>query len=69
MEIIVPRHRAREARVPLNMNVLDAQGVPRVVGLKEVLQSFLDHRREVLQRTTRFRLAEIARRTEAPRAA
>ncbi len=53
-----------ETRVPLNMNVLDAQGVPRVMTLKEVLQSFLDHRREVLQRTTRFRLAEIARRSE-----
>jgi topoisomerase IV subunit A len=53
-----------ETRVPLNMNVLDAQGVPRVMDLKEVLQSFLDHRREVLQRVTRFRLAEIARRTE-----
>ena len=53
-----------ETRVPLNMNVLDAQGVPRVMDLKDVLQSFLDHRREVLQRATRFRLAEIARRTE-----
>ncbi|HXE03686.1 MAG TPA: DNA gyrase subunit A, partial [Methyloceanibacter sp.] len=53
-----------ETRVPLNMNVLDGQGVPRVMDLKEVLQSFLDHRREVLQRVTRFRLAEIARRTE-----
>jgi topoisomerase-4 subunit A len=53
-----------EARIPLNMNVLDAEGVPRVMGLKEVLQAFLDHRREVLQRVTRFRLAEIARRTE-----
>ena len=53
-----------ETRVPLNLNVLDAQGVPRVMDLKEALQSFLDHRREVLQRTTRFRLAEIARRSE-----
>jgi topoisomerase IV subunit A len=53
-----------ETRVPLNMNVLDAQGVPRVMNLKEVLQAFLDHRRIVLQRVTRFRLAEIARRSE-----
>jgi topoisomerase-4 subunit A len=53
-----------EARIPLNMNVLDAQGVPRVMNLKEVLQAFLDHRRVVLQRVTRFRLAEIARRSE-----
>jgi topoisomerase IV subunit A len=56
-----------ETRVPLNMNVLDAQGVPRVMNLKEALQAFLDHRRVVLQRVTRFRLAEIARRSEVLR--
>jgi topoisomerase IV subunit A len=53
-----------ESRVGLNLNVLDAQGVPRVMDLKEALQAFLDHRRVVLQRTSRFRLAEIARRSE-----
>jgi topoisomerase-4 subunit A len=53
-----------ETRIPLNMNVLDAQGVPRVMDLKEVLQAFLDHRRVVLQRVTRCRLGEIARRSE-----
>jgi topoisomerase IV subunit A len=53
-----------ETRIPLNMNVLDAQGVPRVMSLKEALQAFLDHRRVVLLRVTRFRLAEIARRSE-----
>jgi topoisomerase IV subunit A len=53
-----------ESRVSLNLNVLDAQGVPRVMDLKEALQAFLDHRRVVLQRTSRFRLAEIARRSE-----
>ncbi|MBX6368431.1 MAG: DNA topoisomerase IV subunit A [Rhodospirillales bacterium] len=53
-----------ETRVPLNMNVLDAAGVPRVMNLKEALQAFLDHRRAVLQRRTQFRLAEIARRIE-----
>jgi len=35
-----------------------------VMDLKEALQAFLDHRREVLQRRTRFRLEEIARRSE-----
>src|SRR5262249_57200409 len=49
-----------EVRVPLNLNVLDAQGVPRVMNLKEALQAFLDHRRVVLQRWTKFRLEEIA---------
>ena len=53
-----------EVRVPLNLNVLDAQGVPRVMHLKETLQAFLDHRRIVLQRRTQFRLEEIARRSE-----
>jgi topoisomerase-4 subunit A len=53
-----------EVRVPLNLNVLDAQGVPRVMNLKEALQAFLDHRRIVLQRRTKFRLEEIARRSE-----
>jgi topoisomerase-4 subunit A len=32
--------------------------------LKEVLRAFLDHRREVLQRRTRHRLAAVARRME-----
>jgi len=53
-----------ETRVPLNLNVLDANGVPRVMNLKEALQAFLDHRRVVLQRRSRHRLAAIARRME-----
>jgi topoisomerase IV subunit A len=53
-----------EVRVPLNLNVIDAQGVPRVMSLKDALQAFLDHRREVLLRRSRFRVEEIARRTE-----
>ncbi|HEV8016419.1 MAG TPA: DNA topoisomerase IV subunit A [Stellaceae bacterium] len=53
-----------ETRVPLNLNVLDAQSVPRVMDLKEALQAWLDHRRDVLQRRTQFRLEAIARRIE-----
>jgi topoisomerase-4 subunit A len=53
-----------EVRVPLNMNVLDAAGTPRVMALREVLQSFLDHRHEVLLRRTRHRLEKIALRLE-----
>jgi topoisomerase IV subunit A len=56
-----------EQRVPLNLNVLDAQGVPRVMNLKEALQAFLDHRRVVLQRRAQFRLDAIARRAEVLR--
>jgi topoisomerase-4 subunit A len=53
-----------ETRVPLNLNVVDGLGVPRVMNLKEALQAFLDHRREVLQRRSRHRLAAVARRME-----
>jgi len=53
-----------ETRIPLNMNVLDKDGVPRVMNLREVLQAFLDHRHEVLIRVSKFRLANIERRME-----
>ena len=36
-----------EVRFPVNMNMLDRTGTPRVLGLKPALQAFLDHRREV----------------------
>ncbi|MCB1381453.1 MAG: DNA topoisomerase IV subunit A, partial [Notoacmeibacter sp.] len=51
-------------RFSLNMNVLGADGSPRVMGLREVLQSYLDHRKEVLRRRTEFRLDKIAKRLE-----
>jgi topoisomerase-4 subunit A len=53
-----------EVRVPLNMNVLDAGGVPRVMSLRDVLKAFLAHRIEVLVRRTGFRLGKIERRLE-----
>jgi topoisomerase IV subunit A len=53
-----------ELRVPLNLNVLDPLGVPRVMNLKEALQAFLGHRRVVLQRRSRHRLVAVARRME-----
>ena len=56
-----------ETRIPLNLNVLDPQGVPRVMNLKEALREFLDHRRVVLQRRSRHRLAAVARRMEVLR--
>ncbi|MGQ0532424.1 MAG: DNA topoisomerase (ATP-hydrolyzing), partial [Caulobacteraceae bacterium] len=55
---------ALEGRISLNMNVLDAQGAPRVMSLKEVLRAFLDHRRDVLQRRTAHRLEKIAARLD-----
>jgi topoisomerase-4 subunit A len=56
-----------EVRVPLNLNVIDPLGVPRVMNLKAALQAFLDHRREVLLRGSRHRLAAVARRMEVLR--
>src|SRR5262245_34330301 len=53
-----------EIRFPLNMNVLDAEQTPRVMSLPEVLQAYLDHRRVLLQRRNRFRLANIEHRLE-----
>ena len=53
---------ALESRFPVNMNVLDARGTPGVMGLRSLLQSFLDHRREVLVRRARHRLAKIEAR-------
>ncbi len=53
-----------EARISFNMNVLDKDGVPRVMPLRDVLQAFLDHRHEVLLRRSRFRLGNIERRLE-----
>jgi topoisomerase-4 subunit A len=53
-----------EVRASLNMNVLDADGTPKVMDLKQVLRAFLDHRQEVLQRRSRHRLDKIDKRLE-----
>jgi len=53
-----------ESRIPLNMNVLVKGRVPQVLGLAEVLREWLDHRREVLLRRSKHRLAEIEHRLE-----
>jgi len=51
-----------ETRFSINMNVLDARGTPRVMGLKECLRAFLDHRREVLVRRSEWRVEKIEKR-------
>jgi topoisomerase-4 subunit A len=53
-----------ESRFPLNMNVLDGGTVPKVMSLKEALQAFIAHRREVLERRSAHRLEKIAARLE-----
>jgi topoisomerase-4 subunit A len=58
------RATALETRFPLNMNVLTADRTPRVMGLRDVLRHWLDHRHEVLVRRSRHRLAAIERRLD-----
>jgi topoisomerase-4 subunit A len=53
-----------EARFPLNMNVLVNGRVPQVLGLAEAIRQWLSHRREVVVRRARFRLAAIEKRLE-----
>lgn len=53
-----------ETRFSLNMNVIGLDQKPRVMSIKEVLDSFLDHQIDVLLRRNRFRLEKIERRLE-----
>lgn len=53
-----------ENRFSLNMNVLENGIVPKVMGLKEVLQCWLNHRQDVLVRRSNHRLGEVNHRLE-----
>jgi topoisomerase IV subunit A len=53
-----------ENRLPLNLNVLSQGKVPKVMALNEVLLEWLQHRKDVLQRRSRHRLAAIDKRLE-----
>ncbi len=53
-----------EVRVPLNLNVLDANRTPRVMGLRQVLLEWVKFQIEVLVRRANHRLAKIADRLE-----
>ena len=53
-----------EAKFNMNMNVLDSDGVPRVMSIAEVLREFLNHRINVLERRTKHRLQKIVSRLE-----
>jgi topoisomerase-4 subunit A len=53
-----------ESKFNMNMNVLDSDGVPRVMSISEVLRAFLNHRHVVLQRRTQHRLSKILARLE-----
>ena len=53
-----------EVRFSMNMNVLIDGRTPQVSTLKEVLRAFIDHRRDVLLRRSRFRMGKIDARLE-----
>jgi topoisomerase IV subunit A len=53
-----------ESRIALNTNVLVKGRIPKVIGLAEALREWIDHRREVLVRRSRHRLAAIEHRLE-----
>ena len=53
-----------EVRFSMNMNVLIDGRTPQVSTLKEVLRAFIDHRRDVLLRRSKFRLGKIDARLE-----
>ena len=53
-----------ESRFNMNFNVIDSQGVPRVMKIGDVLAEFIAHQKIVLRRRTNWRLANIARRLE-----
>ncbi|WP_139792269.1 DNA topoisomerase IV subunit A [Henriciella litoralis] len=50
-----------ESRFSMNMNVLH-KGAPRVMGVRDVLLAYLEHRREVVVRRAAFRLDKIEKR-------
>jgi len=53
-----------ENRFSLNMNVLDKDRVPKVMGISEVLHHWIIHQIEVLVRRSQHRLDKIAARLE-----
>ncbi len=63
MEILF-RNSDLETRFSLNMNVLDGGLVPKVMGIKDVMQAWLNHQQEVLVRRSNHRLAKVLHRLE-----
>jgi topoisomerase-4 subunit A len=53
-----------ETRFSLNLNVIASDQRPRVLSLRQTLESFLDHQVDVLIRRSKFRLEKIERRLE-----
>ena len=53
-----------EVKVNVNLNLLNKNSQPNVMGIKDVLFGFIEHRKEVLKRKLEFRLKIINNRIE-----
>ncbi len=51
-----------QVKFSLNMNVLDKNCVPQVMNLKQVLEAYIEHQIEVIERKATFRLGNIKKR-------
>jgi DNA gyrase subunit A len=50
------KHTAMQSSFAVNMVALDKEKQPRTMGLKKMLEAYIDHRREVIRRRTEFEL-------------
>lgn len=57
------QHTALESSFAVNMLAID-HGRPKVLNLKEMIQCYIDHRREVVLRRTRYQLKKAEERAE-----
>ncbi|MGI4775610.1 MAG: DNA topoisomerase IV subunit A [Janthinobacterium lividum] len=53
-----------EEKIQLNMNVLGADNIPRVMSLIEVLKEFLAHRQNIITRRSNFAISQINHKIE-----
>ena len=53
-----------EYKFNMNFNVIDSNGAPRVMGIRDVLLEFIAHQKNVLLRRSKWRLGNIERRLE-----
>ena len=61
------KHTAMQSSFAVNMVSLDG-GQPKTMGLKSMLEAYIDHRRDVIRRRTEYELEQGARaRAPAPR--
>jgi DNA gyrase subunit A len=57
------KHTALESSFAANMLAID-RGRPKILNIKEIIQCYIEHRREVVLRRTRFELKAAERRAE-----